>query len=338
MHPRPLWPGRSPAHTGGSIYSRFDVASEPVHRQLLAWRDRVGHVIDVLPLREQLVQPFRGVIDRFDVGDFVFTDCRTDPLWLERPIARISRDNVRSFAFHVFLEGGVEAVVGRPARRSSPSVPGGILALDMDQPVRMLRHACRVLTFFVSGAVLQDLLVDPATIHGRVIGPELPITRLIMGRAAALAGNIHRMHADDASRAVKTVVQLLAEAYGRQAGLLGSARAAQRAAMFDNVLRHIRNNLHDADLSPESALLALGLPRSTVYRLFQHEGGLEHYIRRIRLRCAANELVRFPQIPVKDIAYAFGFKSASDFSRAFRRAYDMAPQDIRLTGICTAPG
>jgi AraC-like DNA-binding protein len=32
---------------------------------------------------------------------------------------------------------------------------------------------------------------------------------------------------------------------------------------------------------------------------------------------------------VKDIAYSVGFKSASDFTRAFRRAYGVAPQDVR---------
>jgi AraC-like DNA-binding protein len=32
---------------------------------------------------------------------------------------------------------------------------------------------------------------------------------------------------------------------------------------------------------------------------------------------------------VTDIAYGLGFKSASDFTRAFRRAYGMAPQEFR---------
>jgi AraC-like DNA-binding protein len=32
---------------------------------------------------------------------------------------------------------------------------------------------------------------------------------------------------------------------------------------------------------------------------------------------------------VTDVAYAVGFKSASDFTRAFRRAYGMAPAGVR---------
>jgi AraC-like DNA-binding protein len=34
-----------------------------------------------------------------------------------------------------------------------------------------------------------------------------------------------------------------------------------------------------------------------------------------------------------EIAYGLGFSSASDFTRAFRRAYGMAPQDFRALGL-----
>jgi AraC-like DNA-binding protein len=71
------------------------------------------------------------------------------------------------------------------------------------------------------------------------------------------------------------------------------------------------------------------LSRATLYRFFENEGGLSTYIRNRRLREAADELVRFPHIAVVEIAYGLGFKSASDFNHAFRRAYDMAPRDFR---------
>jgi AraC-like DNA-binding protein len=32
---------------------------------------------------------------------------------------------------------------------------------------------------------------------------------------------------------------------------------------------------------------------------------------------------------ITHLAYSLGFKSASDFTRAFRRAYGMAPSDFR---------
>jgi AraC-like DNA-binding protein len=63
--------------------------------------------------------------------------------------------------------------------------------------------------------------------------------------------------------------------------------------------------------------------------LFEHEGGLATYIRNRRLREAADELLRFPNKAVVEIAYGLGFKSQADFNHAFRRAYDMSPRDFR---------
>ena len=80
-------------------------------------------------------------------------------------------------------------------------------------------------------------------------------------------------------------------------------------------------------------LNALQLSRPTLCRLVEHEGGLGAYIRNRRLREAADELVRSPELAVMDIAYGLGFKSASDFTRAFRRAYYIAPQDLRALAL-----
>ncbi|WP_201748518.1 hypothetical protein, partial [Escherichia coli] len=74
-------------------------------------------------------------------------------------------------------------------------------------------------------------------------------------------------------------VLLLLAAFGKDARLAGNARAAGRAAMFAEVRRYIQANLHQAGLTPDSVIQALRLPRPTVYRLFQHEGGLGAYIR-----------------------------------------------------------
>ncbi len=41
-------------------------------------------------------------------------------------------------------------------------------------------------------------------------------------------------------------------------------------------------------------------------------------------------MIRYPDHQVIEIAYSLGFNSASAFTRAFRRRYDLAPQDHRL--------
>ena len=321
--------GALSAPQGGPSHSHFNVLAEPPERQLLAWRDRVGHVMDVLPSSREVEKPFRASIDRYDAGGIVFTDCRSDAMLLERSLARISRDQVRDYVFHVFLEGGVDDVAVHASPRDGAAPTAKVLALDLNQPVRMRRSACRVLTFFAPGALVAEAFPNPEAIHGRAIQNTTPLTRLAIEHVTALGQNIASLSAPAAESAMRTGTQLLVAAFGKQAGLSGNARSAARAAMFSRVRRYIQVNLHRAELSPESVLNALQLPRPTLYRMFQHEGGLGAYIRHLRLRHAANDLVRYPHLMVTDIAYSVGFKSASDFTRAFRRAYDMAPQDFR---------
>jgi AraC-like DNA-binding protein len=313
----------------GIAHSYFSVWGEPPQRQLLAWRDRVGHIIDLLPTRSDLGKPFRASIDRYQVGELVFTDCRSDLMVLERSLARISTDKVRDFVFQVFLEGGVENVAVRTTQRKSTPLVASVLALDMSQPVRMQRNACRVLSFFVPGALVQEVFADPEFIHGRTLHGSTPLEELIFEHVATLGQNISRMSSGAAYDAIRAGVRLLVAAFGEQAHLHGNARAAARAAMLGQVRRYINAHLYNAEMSPESVLDALQLPRRSLYRLFQHEGGLGAYIRHMRLRHAAKDLARYPHVKVTDIAYGFGFKSASDFTRAFRRAYEMAPQDFR---------
>jgi len=311
-------------------HHHFNVSGEPVSRQLLAWRKRVGHVIDVLPSLAQIEASFHGVIDRYDLGTGRFTDCRSDAMVLDRSVARISTDAQRDYVFQVFTAGGIESVGrGAPSLRRGHST-ASIFATDLNQPIRMQRSACQVLTFFVPRPVVDAAFPHAEAIHGRVFENASPLMQLFIEQVLAFSRNLPGLNAQEADSAFNVSVQLLLAALGKQTKLSGNARAAVRAAMFDKARRYIQANLHQTSLSPESLLDALQLPRLTLYRLFEHEGGLGAYIRNRRLREAADELVKSPNLPVLDIAYGLGFKSASDFSRAFRRTYEMAPKDLRF--------
>src|ERR1700712_1708113 len=136
------------------VRSSFSTYASEVDQQLLAWRDRVGHVVDVLPSKAQLTGGFHGHIDRYAVDDFVFTDSVTDAVSLERSVARVSTDVRRSYVFHVFVQGEVDTGMGMKRQRSTPNSVQGIIVFDMDQPFRVERPACQVLTMFVPRAIV----------------------------------------------------------------------------------------------------------------------------------------------------------------------------------------
>ncbi|MGV2293434.1 helix-turn-helix domain-containing protein [Trinickia sp. YCB016] len=314
----------------GIAYNRFDVAGLPPSQQLLAYWEQLGHVIEVVPSLEQIGQPFACINDRYEIGEFRISDTFTDTVLFERTIARISRDNVRSIGFTIFLDGDAHSIITHAGKRESTLFAGSVLATDQDQPSRVMRQACRYITLVVPRYVLEHVFSDPGAIHGRVLDPRKPGTRLIVQRARTLVENFRYMVFEDAHRRLAGLVQLIVAAFGDEAGLSGNQRAVGRALMFDHVRRYVRANLQECELSPESVIESLGLPRSTIYRLFEHEGGLGAYIRDLRLRTAANDLVRNPITPIKDIGYSLGFKSAAHFTRAFQGAYEITPKEMRL--------
>lgn len=108
-----------------------------------------------------------------------------------------------------------------------------------------------------------------------------------------------------------------------------SARAIRRNALLADIRKYIKDRLDQDWLTPAAIQAAFPLSRPTLYRLFEAEGGLVEYIRNCRLQAAAAEILHSPGCAIVDIAYGAGFNSASDFCRAFRRAYGMTPRHFR---------
>jgi transcriptional regulator GlxA family with amidase domain len=98
------------------------------------------------------------------------------------------------------------------------------------------------------------------------------------------------------------------------------------------VLRAMEANL-EAPLAREALAGAVGVSLRQLERLFRrHLGrGVQAHYRRLRLD-RARLLLRESGMPVVEIALATGFASASQFSRAYRRAFGESPTGTRAGG------
>ncbi len=90
-------------------------------------------------------------------------------------------------------------------------------------------------------------------------------------------------------------------------------------------------NTHCGDrlgLSDLSAMI--GVTPNYLCRIFREEMGvtLSHYIEKIRLARAANELIMTDRF-VQDISVAFGYRNDSYFCRVFKKNYGLTPADYR---------
>ncbi|MFJ9452019.1 AraC family transcriptional regulator [Herbaspirillum sp. NPDC101397] len=331
---RPLHQQAETAGESRFTHHHFSVAQQPIALQAQAWSERVSGLLDTPMSRTQRQQSFTGEMDSYVFKDMIYLDCRTDPLAQARTLAKISCDNVRDFVFHVAVEGIMETLTDTRRERKSTQFVPGILALDMGQPMRMLRPTyAHVLAFFLPRATVEAEIADADALHGQVLAYTSPLTRLLLAHLVALSQDLRSMPPAAAEEAIRVCVDLLLAAFGKQQRLTGSARSAAQSVLRGQIQRHVQSHLYHKDLTPESVLRAFDLSRPTLYRMFESEGGLGTYIRNCRLREAAEELVSLRRTAVMEIAYGLGFSSASDFTRAFRRAYGMAPQDFRALGL-----
>jgi AraC-like DNA-binding protein len=103
------------------------------------------------------------------------------------------------------------------------------------------------------------------------------------------------------------------------------------ARLRDSLERLVEQHLDSPTLSPEFVCARSGWSRATVYRLFEAEGGLAHYIRQRHLLRAFWELTsaEAPHLRILDLALAHQFASEASFNRAFRRAFGIPPGRAR---------
>ena len=314
------------------VRQRFSVTDEAVRLQAPAWSDYVGRILEVPVTRAQVAKGFHGEIDTYVLKDMIYLDSRTDPVAQARTNARISVDNVSDYVFHVAVEGIIETETATSRQFKTAQFMPGILALDMNQPMRMIRPTfAKILAFFLPRAMVESQIIDAPRIHGRVLGYTTPLTRLLLDHLLHLHCHLASMDEDEAEAALRNGAELVLAAFAKQVRLSDNARAAARAVMLGRIRRHVQANLHRPDLSPESILRTFALARPTLYRMFEAEGGLAAYIRNCRLREAAEDLAGAPALAIKEIAEGLSF-SAPDFTRAFRRSYGVSPQEFRVLG------
>ena len=136
--------------------------------------------------------------------------------------------------------------------------------------------------------------------------------------------------------AVEMATSCLAQQFGATSEVPAQIRAHALLRRIDAFIEH---NLGDLDLTPHVIADRHHISLRSLYALFQdqHEG-VAASIRRRRLeRCradlASSDLRRQS---IQTIAARWGFTSATAFSRSFRTAYDITPNDYRAHALKSA--
>jgi AraC-like DNA-binding protein len=297
----------------------------------MGWRQAHGAVFDVAAEPDE-IGTFEGDLNLWATGRFALSEAMCSRIRLLRTPETIARNRIDHFAVRLVVSGSVAGLAG-PTEIDAD--PGDVFFIDLSQPVNLqtsVRGGTTAdITLWIPRARLLASISDENALHGLGLKGTSPAGALVGASLRSLAEQADRMSVQEMDALANGVIELTASAIAPMLETAAVSGVAIPLASFVTIRRFIDRNLKSPELSPEMIAKNFGLSRASLYRLFEPVGGIAGYIRKQRLSQAFQEITaaEFANQRIGQIAYRFGFKNISAFSRLFRTTYGISPREAR---------
>ncbi|MGC4193248.1 MAG: helix-turn-helix domain-containing protein [Thermomicrobiales bacterium] len=303
------------------VSHEFDSDTVPSADRVDLWRHGLisTHVVQ---LDERV--PFHALCRVWKVGDFVLTGGTMTPQTLRRPSDLIRRDQIDHYGLFTVGSGARIAIIDGAETRIQP---GDLQIFDFSQRETSVFLGGQTTTLYLPRDLIDGLIPGFSRFHGTVLRDTRAqmLARHLVSLHRYL-GEIGEAEAESLADltmtfAIDTLTQHLSP---------GSGDHPQTIVQRAEIVAYVRAHLTDPELSPATILTRFPLSRSSLFRLFERDGGVERFIRAERLRAArACMLDQHDVRPIEQIALTFGFSSGSSLTRAFRETYGLTPAEVR---------
>lgn len=180
--------------------------------------------------------------------------------------------------------------------------------------------------------VPRDLLAGQLgnrDIHGLVLRDGL--SDLLADHMRALRARSASFKSEELPYIQQATLAMVAAAITPSIPNLKSAETEIDRTLLNRARNLIEQHLQNPALAPAFICRHMGISRAGLYRLFEQESGVAAYIQRrrldkIRAILQGDSGVRYR---TSGLAFQFGFKSESHFSRSFKKAFGYSPKEAR---------
>ena len=231
--------------------------------------------------------------------------------------------NVQRSGSSLVVQHGRE-VIGRP---------GSLVMYDAASAYTMLNETGVSGDFFkiphLALALPKDMIRDACAVD---LSPNHPVTGLTNNYLRRLAADPALFSTTNADLTARPTIELIRAVILTHLHADGTLAADANAATLQvRILEYARQHLHDPDLSARQIAAAHYISVRHLYTvLAESEISLADWIRTRRLEGCRQALLRLPATTtVAAIARQHGFTDMSSFSRAFRTAFGVTPNEWR---------
>jgi AraC-like DNA-binding protein len=284
-----------------------------------AWRAANGAHFEMRDLPGVVMAKGRA----WDMGLMVLTESIHPRQTFVRDAATARRDGVDHLLVSLDVTNGFQLETDR----GQEVVPAGrVTVFDVARPQTKLAFEGRTVCLALSRDLVEEVLPG-VEMHGLTLGP---LGQLMAEHLKSMTEHAPRLDLAAAGLLTLSTAHLLAACVRPSADKIEQARPVLVQALLQRARRYVRANCCDPDLSPEKVAAQIGASRTSLYRAFQPKGGISEYIRLSRLDAARSALADPKDARrVSEIAYAHGFLSEAQFSRAMRAAFGVTPSELR---------
>jgi AraC-like DNA-binding protein len=329
-HPRIVQPplGLTPME-GGVRRLHFDTAPLPVPEQFSAWQRQMDVMFDVsLPEGVGARQQFLASQTVWDLEGMLVVEEVSPAMSFVRSPDKVRMSPVDHWCINFLGLGQSWTEVESVVAENQPAM----------MEVRSLGLAFRGRKTATSGINLMlpvDLFADlgglPTFCNNVVVGGHR--VRLLLDHLTSVRDNLHRVGQQELPAIRANLRNMIFEAVVPLIDREAQHDQTVHVGLMTRARRFIMEHLASPDLTVEALCQHLAVSRTRLYELFESSGGVAHYIRRRRLLAAHARLTDPADTrKVAEIAFALGFDSAANFTRAFTQQFGQSPNHLRIAG------
>jgi AraC-like DNA-binding protein len=303
----------------------WEVSSESTPDAFDRYRADMADYYEVSNVQRAPNQPFRNRsrATRFSAGVMGRGQCAGQTLSRTARRARHSGiDGLSIIVNHGAMVGDCD---GRDIRTAS----GAVHFRDLTRPSAAQLETIDLVNLVISRDMVPRWFLS-ADMHGQVLAGDSPFGRLLGSHLTVLSEVAPSLSDEDGEAAIQAAILIAERAFGSETAMSGNQRASVYRTIRQTAARIIEKRLLDPGLTTDVIARAAAVSRTSLYRAFEDQGGVNRFVQARRLERAREALLapRNGRVSIDRIAQSHGFPVTRTFEHLFMERFGHRPDEV----------